>query len=72
MALAALLFSSSCTRKYTCQCEIVYSGKPGLPEPRVNEYPIRDTRSNAQKLCEQNSYTKEEGGIKTVETCRLY
>lgn len=72
LALATLLFSTSCTREYICQCEIVYSGKPGLPEPRINEYSIRDTRDNAQKICEENSYSQEEGGIKTEETCLLY
>lgn len=72
LVVTALLFSTSCTREYVCQCEIVYSGKPGLPDPRVNEYDIRDTRENAQRICEQNSYVNEVEGIKTEETCLLY
>lgn len=63
---------SSCTREYICQCEISYSGKPGLPDTLINQYTIEDTKKNAENLCIENSSESEEGGIKTVENCYLY
>ncbi len=63
---------SSCTKKYTCQCSIKYSGAPGLPDSTTNEYEIIDSKKNAEKLCKDESFEKEENGIKVVETCKLY
>jgi hypothetical protein len=73
LGAVALLFSaSSCTREYTCQCFISYSGKPGLPDTILKEYPITDTKKNAEKLCKDHSGVYEHDGIKTVEDCRLW
>lgn len=63
---------SSCTKEFTCKCELVYSGNPGLPEPKQTEYSITDTRSKAESLCESKSGTYEKDGITTVETCKLW
>lgn len=63
---------SSCTRDYICQCEIAYSGKPGLPDTLVTEYTLTDTKKNAESLCKENSNESTEDGITTVETCGLY
>lgn len=74
--LMALIFITvfgltSCTRDFICECEIAYSGKPGLPDTLVNQYDITDTKANAEKLCEENSSVSEEDGVITVETCKL-
>ncbi|MCB0700999.1 MAG: hypothetical protein H6551_10945 [Chitinophagales bacterium] len=71
---AFLLLTSlaSCTRDFICECEIVYTGRPNLPDTTINSYSITDTKKNAQKLCEENSTEFEEMGIKSVETCELY
>lgn len=71
-AFVTLVGMSSCVREYTCQCAITYSGQPGLPDSSTKEYPIKDTKKKAKKICEDNSYTSEQGGIKTVENCHLY
>lgn len=68
----ALLMMASCTREYTCQCWISYSGAPGLPDSVLHEYPIRDKKKNAEKLCKDNSYHTEQNGITTTEECDLY
>ncbi len=69
----ALLFSfTSCTREFTCQCYISYSGKPGLPDTLLKEYPITDSKKNAEKLCKGQSGTYEKDGITTVEDCNLW
>lgn len=72
ISLFALLTMSSCTRDYTCQCTISYSGVPGLPDTSVNEYTIRDTRNKAKTICEANSASYEKDNVKTVETCKLF
>ncbi len=73
MAAAFLAIGfSSCTRDFICQCTISYSGQPGLPDTTIREYPIKDTKKNAQSACEGNSSTYEIGDIKTVEDCSLY
>ncbi|MCB0697352.1 MAG: hypothetical protein KDC07_08305 [Chitinophagaceae bacterium] len=64
--------TTSCTQDYICQCEIAYSGQPGLPDTLINEYPLTDTKKNAQQICEEGSGEYEKEGIKTVETCALY
>lgn len=64
--------ASSCTREFTCQCYISYSGQPGLPDTTLREYTITDTKKNAEKLCQEHSGTYESGGIRTVETCDLW
>lgn len=63
---------SSCTREYTCQCTITYTGQPGLPEPDMREYKVKDTKKNAVSKCEGNSETSEINGITTVEDCKLW
>lgn len=70
-ALTAIC-ATSCTKEYTCQCTITYSGAPGLPAPQVKEYPVRDTKTKAQNLCRENSNTTTKDGITADEDCTLY
>jgi hypothetical protein len=46
---------------------------PGLPEPIINEYEIKDKPDDAKRLCEEASsyYEDKEFGIKTIEECAL-
>jgi hypothetical protein len=71
-AFLVMVCVSSCRRDYTCQCEISYSGQPGLPDTIYRDYPITDTKKKAQDLCKGNSSETEKGGIKTKEDCYLY
>jgi len=71
-AFIILTGASSCTRDFICQCTIKYSGQPGLPDSMIKEYPVKDTKKKAASVCEANSGTYENGGITTVETCRLF
>ena len=64
--------ASSCRHEYICQCEISYSGQPGLPDTLLREYNITDTKKKAQQLCEENSSDTEMDGIRTIEDCQLY
>ncbi len=74
LAFAAfvLLFATSCTREYVCQCQMTYSGAPGLPKDQVREYSITDTKKNAENACRASSKTYDNGGIHTVEECDLF
>jgi len=72
VATMALLSTTSCTKEYTCQCTITYSGVAGLPSPQVNEYPVRDTKKVAKSLCESKSASFQNGNVKTVENCQLF
>ena len=73
LAVAGItLFCTSCVREYTCQCQIVYTGQPGLPDTLVREYPIKDTKKNAESTCTSNSFTSENNGIHTEESCELF
>lgn len=72
IASVSILGLSSCVRDYVCQCEITYSGKPGLPDTLITSYKLTDTKKNAETLCQENSTESEEDGIKTVEVCDLY
>lgn len=67
-----VLFATSCTREYVCQCKMTYTGAPGLPEGQVREYSITDTKKNAQNACRSSSKTYDNGGIHTVEDCDLF
>lgn len=71
-AFLLLLGATSCTKDFICECEIVYSGQPGLPDTLINEYKITNTKKEAQSICEEGSSENMEDGIKTVETCKLY
>ena len=71
-ALLIMTGLSSCVREYLCVCEISYSGQAGLPDTVMNEYPIKDTKSNAQAACQANSGEYNNNGIKATETCDLY
>lgn len=72
LALMTILITTSCTRDFICQCEIAYSGRPGLPDTLINEYKLTDTEKKAKKICEEGSTSSEEEGITTVETCKLF
>jgi hypothetical protein len=75
LLVAAFVFiigASSCTRDFICQCTIIYTGQPGLPDTLVREYPIKDKKKKAGSVCEANSGTYENGDIKTIEDCHLY
>lgn len=71
LGLLSLGFTS-CIKDYTCRCEVVYSGKPGLPAPITKEYNIRDNSKGALSKCQAASQTTVEMGITTTETCDLY
>lgn len=75
--LAAIVFfviigSTSCVKEFICECEIVYSGEPGLPDTLINQYKVADTKKKAKQKCEAASSENEKDGIKAVETCKLY
>jgi hypothetical protein len=73
IAFIFIFCTSSCTREYICQCEIAYSGRPGLPDTLINEYKLTNTQKKAQQICEEGSGEHEsEEGITTIETCKLY
>ena len=72
VALGVILYTSSCTKKYICHCDVKYTGVPGLPDSSSKEFDITDTKSNAKSKCESESKTFDNGGIHTVETCYLY
>jgi hypothetical protein len=63
---------SSCVKKYTCHCDIKYSGYPGLPDSTVQEYEIKDTEAGAKDKCKSESFTHDENGIHTDENCFLF
>lgn len=64
---------SSCTQEYICQCVVKYQGKPpGIPDSAVHEFPIRDTKKEAAKQCEDNSVLTTNNGITMDEKCQLY
>jgi hypothetical protein len=68
-----VVFMTSCTREYICQCVVKYSGNPpGLPDTATHEFLIKDTKKEAAKKCEANSTSATQDNITMVETCRLY
>ncbi|RYE23202.1 MAG: hypothetical protein EOP51_11290 [Sphingobacteriales bacterium] len=71
-AFITLTCLSSCIRTYTCECQVTYSGQPGLPDTISREYSVSDTKKKAKSACEGNSSTSENGGIKAIEDCHLY
>lgn len=71
-ALLVMITMNSCIHDYTCECEISYSGKPGLPDTLTRDYSISDTKKKAKSICEGNSKTTDLEGVHTVENCYLY
>ncbi len=71
-AIITIVSATSCTKDYTCQCTIRYTGAVGMPDSTVNQYPIKDTKKGAKSACESKSATYTNGSITTVETCQLY
>ena len=74
LAVFGTIFMTSCSKKYICQCKIMYSGSPGLPDSTANEFDIYNTKSAAESICKEESYenTDSNTGIKVKETCVLY
>ena len=72
LVLGTMFVASSCVKKFTCQCQVKYTGAPGLPDSTVREYEIVDSKKKAESLCEQQSFEKEANGIKLKEVCKLY
>lgn len=72
LCAVVLLFATSCSREYVCQCKMTYTGQPGLPEGQVREYSITDTKKNAKSTCQGSSKTYDDGTIHTVEACDLF
>ena len=72
VAFAGITAMSSCTKNYTCHCDITYSGVPGLPDSTFKEYSITDTKSGAKSKCSGESLDKTQNYIHTVEKCYLY
>ena len=73
LMVAVALFTVSCTREFTCQCTVKYSGNhPGLPDSSTHEFSIKDVKKQAIKKCEANSLTVTEQDITMDEKCRLY
>lgn len=64
---------SSCTREYTCQCVVKYTGNPpGIPDSAMHEFAIRDTKKEAKSKCEANSTTVSQDNVTMTEKCQLY
>jgi hypothetical protein len=72
MAFAGIIAMSSCVKKYTCQCVIKYSGTPGLPDSSVQTYDITDSKSGATSKCKSESFSHDDNGIHTEETCTIF
>ena len=77
LAFIALCSASSCTKNYTCHCDIKYTGVPGLPDSTSKEFSIVDTKSGAKSKCtgQSGNYTNKDtytDPIYTTETCYLY
>ena len=74
LAIAGSTYMTSCNKSYTCQCSIVYSGYPGLPDSTEQTYTIVNSSSGAKSQCKNNSdsSTNTASGITTVEKCILY
>lgn len=72
IAIVGCITMNSCTKKYTCQCAITYSGYPGLPDSTTQSYYITDSKSGAKSKCSGESGTYDNNGIHAVETCVLY
>lgn len=71
LVMLCMFSFSSCIREYTCVCTITHTGAPGLPAPAETEYTITDSRKVAIDKCAAASKEYTEGGIKTVEDCKL-
>ena len=72
LAFIMVVTASSCTKEFICECEITYSGQPGLPDTLINEYKLSNTEKKAKEICEKGSSQTTEEGITTIETCKLY
>ena len=72
MAFVTMVCFSSCYQKYTCHCDITYTGMAGLPDTLKEDYSITDSKASAKNKCSANSGTYDNNGIHTVEACYLY
>lgn len=72
LAITGLFSMASCTKSYTCHCDFVYSGYPGLPDSSFKEYTIVDSKKGATSKCSGESGTFNNDSIHTVETCHIY
>ena len=72
LAIAGIISMTSCNKKYTCHCNIVYSGTPGLPDSSSTEYTIEDNKGGATSKCSAQSGTYTNNNITSVENCYIY
>jgi hypothetical protein len=64
--------TASCTKNYTCHCDITYTGSPGLPDSTYTEYTIKNTKASAKSKCQNESGSYTNNGITMKENCYLY
>jgi hypothetical protein len=73
VAVVILFAMNSCTREFVCQCTYSYEGNvPGLPDDRVEEFIIKDTKAGAENNCTRNSVNTINNGITFDKSCTLY
>lgn len=73
IALVAIFSLGSCTQEYICQCEVSYEGsQPGLPDPAIKEFFLKDTRDEAARKCEENSTSFTADDITMKQACQLF
>jgi hypothetical protein len=72
VVFATFFAMSSCVKKYTCHCDIKYTGYPGLPDSTVQEYDIKSSKKDAETKCKAESTSYDSSGIHAEETCYLY
>lgn len=72
LAVVSLMSMASCTKNYTCHCNIKFANYPGLPDSTSREYKITDTESGAKSKCTAQTATYQNNNIKSTETCYLY
>ncbi len=73
VAILSIFTLGSCTQEYICQCDISYEGnQPGLPEPVIKEFFIKDKHDEASSKCEANSTEFTADDITMKQKCRLF
>lgn len=49
-----IVILTSCKKVYQCECKLILNGEDW--NPKISNYPIKDTKKNAQTQCKSMSF----------------
>lgn len=70
-ALFVAMFTVSCKKDYTCECEKTYTSGSGSTTRNYSVYTYKDTRTRAETRCNENTSSGTDLGGNYAINCAI-